>query len=142
MTTLHPVDIHVGQRLRTRRRLAGFSQSELAAASAITFQQVQKYERGSNRISASRLVEFSRTLKVHPAYFFDGLAEIDQGEPPPSAADWARKTLAEDFDMIRLIDAIAEKPEAERKPMILALLCFVETIAGLAALGRKLRRAA
>jgi transcriptional regulator with XRE-family HTH domain len=70
-----PVDVHVGGRLRLRRTLIGMSQEQLAAALNITFQQVQKYERGTNRISASRLYQASRTLGVPVAWFFEEMTE-------------------------------------------------------------------
>lgn len=71
----HPVDIHVGKRLKQMRVLRGMTQTEVAQGLDISFQQVQKYELGRNRISASKLFELSRILKVAPAYFFDGLDE-------------------------------------------------------------------
>jgi transcriptional regulator with XRE-family HTH domain len=69
-----PIDIHVGAKVRTRRSLLGMSQERLAAALGITFQQVQKYETGTNRMGASRLYNISRVLGVPVAYFFDGMA--------------------------------------------------------------------
>lgn len=69
-----PVDIHVGSRIRQRRTLLGMSQEKLAEALDITFQQVQKYENGSNRVSASRLWRIAQTLGVEPAIFFNGFA--------------------------------------------------------------------
>lgn len=68
----HPVDIHVGKQLRMQRIIMGLSQEALAKAVGITFQQVQKYERGVNRMSSSRLFEFSQVLNVSIAYFFEG----------------------------------------------------------------------
>jgi transcriptional regulator with XRE-family HTH domain len=73
--TPDPVDVHVGLRMRLRRTLIGMSQEQLAAALGITFQQVQKYERGTNRISASRLYQTSRTLGVPVSWFFDELSD-------------------------------------------------------------------
>ena len=67
------VDAHVGQRIRDRRNERGLSQTEVANALDITFQQVQKYERGTNRVPASRLFDLSRILGVQIQYFFDGL---------------------------------------------------------------------
>lgn len=67
------VDKHVGKRLRVRRSLVGMSQEKLANALGITFQQVQKYERGSNRISASRLFKMSKVLEVPVDYFYDDM---------------------------------------------------------------------
>lgn len=68
----NPVDIHVGARVKIRRLIMGLSQEELAQSIGLTFQQVQKYERGINRISVSRLVDICRTLKAPVDYFFDG----------------------------------------------------------------------
>lgn len=70
----NPVDIHVGSRVRLRRTLLGLSQEKLAAAIGLTFQQVQKYERGANRIGASRLFELSRVLDVPVSFFFDDMS--------------------------------------------------------------------
>lgn len=75
----HPVDVHVGKKLKHLRVLRGLTQTEVAQGLGISFQQVQKYELGRNRISASKLFEISRILGVPPSHFFDGLAE-DAGE--------------------------------------------------------------
>lgn len=69
----NPTDVHVGTRMRTRRTMLGLSQEKLADALGITFQQVQKYERGVNRVGASRLFDLSRVLGVPVNYFFDGI---------------------------------------------------------------------
>lgn len=69
----NPIDKHVGSRVRMRRVLLGMSQEKLGEALGLTFQQVQKYEKGANRIGASRLQEISNTLQVPPSYFFEGL---------------------------------------------------------------------
>ena len=74
-----PVDVHVGSRLRLRRTLLGISQEKLGDAVSLTFQQIQKYERGANRIGASRLFEFSRILDTSISYFFEDM--------PKSVAD-------------------------------------------------------
>ena len=83
-----PVDKHVGIRLRMRRTLLGLSQTALADSLDLTFQQVQKYEKGSNRIGASRLYQISRVLDVPVSYFFE---EMDEGlataSTPPQDAD-------------------------------------------------------
>ncbi len=73
----NPVDLHVGARVRMRRKFLGMSQEGLAETIDLTFQQVQKYERGSNRISASKLYEISRALKAPVAYFFEGYGEAE-----------------------------------------------------------------
>lgn len=71
MPKSHPVDVHVGSRTRQRRTLLGMSQTKLAVAVGLTFQQIQKYESGFNRIAASRLFEFAKVLDVPVSYFFD-----------------------------------------------------------------------
>lgn len=76
----HPVDIFVGKKLRLRRKLLGLSQEAVANAVGVTFQQVQKYERGVNRISASRMAEFAEAMHVPVTYFFEGLNESDSYE--------------------------------------------------------------
>jgi len=71
MARSHPVDVHVGARMRQRRTLLGMSQTKLGDAVGLTFQQIQKYERGSNRIGSSRLFEFSKVLDVTVSHFFE-----------------------------------------------------------------------
>ena len=73
----NPVDVHVGQMLRARRNLIGMTQQEMAEATKVTFQQVQKYETGKNRTSASRLYQFARLLETSVDYFFEGLTLSD-----------------------------------------------------------------
>ena len=79
----HPVDIHVGRRVRERRTEFGISQPELAAAFGIAYQQLYKYEQAKNRISASRLYELSEALDVPVAFFFEGLAGTDAKAQKP-----------------------------------------------------------
>ncbi len=75
----HPVDIHVGSRLRTARIMRGQSQADLADRIGLTFQQVQKYETGANRVSASKLFDISKIWGVTPDYFFEGLEDTRGG---------------------------------------------------------------
>lgn len=70
-----PIDVHVGSRIRLRRTLMGMSQERLGEALGLTFQQVQKYERGANRVGASRLFDLSRVLDVPISFFYDDLPE-------------------------------------------------------------------
>jgi len=70
-----PIDVHVGSRIRLRRTLMGMSQERLGEALGLTFQQVQKYERGVNRVGASRLYDLSRVLDVPISFFFDDMAD-------------------------------------------------------------------
>jgi len=74
----NPVDRHVGLRIRMRRKELGISQERLAESIGLTFQQVQKYERAANRVSASKLWEMARTLNTSIAYFFEGLSETPE----------------------------------------------------------------
>ena len=73
MARSHPVDVHVGSRMRQRRTLLGMSQTKLGNAVGLTFQQIQKYERGSNRIGSSRLFEFAKVLDVPVSHFFEDM---------------------------------------------------------------------
>lgn len=75
-----PVDIHVGGRVRLRRTLLSMSQEKLASALGITFQQVQKYENGTNRVGASRLFHIAKILKVPVSFFFEGYQNTDAAE--------------------------------------------------------------
>ncbi len=79
-------DSHVGRRLRAARTLAGMSQTRLGQAVGLTFQQIQKYEKGVNRIGASRLQQFAALLNVPPSYFFEG-QQTDQPTPSQAAVD-------------------------------------------------------
>ncbi len=76
----HPIDIYVGDRLRQRRTILGLTQEKLAESVGLTFQQIQKYERGANRIGASRLFQFSQLLGTSINFFFDGLDQ-KMGDP-------------------------------------------------------------
>ena len=89
----NPIDIHVGGRLRLRRTLLGLSQEKLGEAVGITFQQLQKYERGANRISASRLFNLSQVLEVPVGFFFDDMpAPEDMNGGADASSDGADET--------------------------------------------------
>ncbi len=95
----NPVDIHVGSRVRLRRTLLGLSQEKLGEAVGLTFQQIQKYERGANRIGASRLFEFSRILDVPVSFFFDDMAErakVGESQESVGLADQPQAPLEPD----------------------------------------------
>ncbi len=117
MTLSHPVDTHVGSRLRQRRALLGMSQTDLGNAVGLTFQQVQKYERGFNRISSSRLFEFAKVLDVPVEHFFDGMAPSTSGAKRkpgrPKAADKAGEpdlnTKRETLELVRAYYKIRSK---------------------------------
>ena len=109
------IDLHLGKRLRRRRRLLGLTQQQLAMAVGVRFQQIQKYECGANRISAARLWQLSEALEVPVSYFFDGLAEQMDREANASAERaesgggemFARK---ETLDLIRAYYQLGERP--------------------------------
>lgn len=113
----HPVDVYVGGRVRLRRTFLGYSQEKLGRALGLTFQQIQKYERGLNRISSSKLYELSKFLEVPVAFFFEGLEEDEgvksAGSPlgPPSASrqghdDSGRASGAEPADVMARRESI------------------------------------
>jgi transcriptional regulator with XRE-family HTH domain len=77
------IDQHVGERIRLRRAELGLTQEQLAEALEVSYQQIQKYETGANRISASRIFQMARRLDVELGYFFDGLPVEDRTEQPP-----------------------------------------------------------
>src|SRR5690348_7052572 len=78
----NPIDVHVGSRIRLRRTLLGMSQERLAEAIGLTFQQVQKYERGANRVGSSRLFDLARVLDVPVSYFFEDMPNAVQEKSP------------------------------------------------------------
>lgn len=81
----HHVDLHVGARIRLRRKVLGVSQERLADQLGLTFQQVQKYERGANRVSASKLYEIGRALDAAPGFFYEGLRDDGRLQQPGMA---------------------------------------------------------
>lgn len=116
-TTFEPrhVDKHVGERIRRQRKSMGVSQTALADKLGLTFQQVQKYERGFNRVSASRLWDIAEALGVSITFFFDGLTKAS-GEREPTEAErvltpWSR-------ELATLTDHLAALPVLARRPAI------------------------
>ena len=92
----NPVDVHVGDRIRRRRRALGISQDRLADQLGLTFQQVQKYERGANRVSASKLYQIARALQASIPYFFEGLPDPVQ---PPGVAEKEHTPFVHDLPL-------------------------------------------
>lgn len=108
----HPVDVHVGKRIRHRRWLAGMTQQQLAQAVGIKFQQIQKYETGANRVSASRLWDIADALDVDVSFFFEGLA------PEHSEHDSAGGVPADilgDKEALELVRSYYAIPENQRR---------------------------
>ncbi|USQ97086.1 helix-turn-helix domain-containing protein [Caulobacter sp. RL271] len=98
------VDHHVGARVRMRRKLIGVSQEQLADALELTFQQVQKYERGENRISASKLYRIASLLGTDVSYFFDGLPDPAEPDGPGAQADRAVHTFLQTAEGLQLAE--------------------------------------
>jgi transcriptional regulator with XRE-family HTH domain len=105
------IDIHLGKRLRRRRRLLGLTQQQLAGACGVRFQQIQKYECGANRISAARLWQLSEALQVPVAYFYDGLSEQERSLEEKKAEE-APEVLSrkETLDLVRAYYQLDERP--------------------------------
>ena len=112
VTNNNAIDVHVGKRVRLRRTLLGMSQEQLGEALDITFQQVQKYERGANRVSASRLWDISQILDVSIGYFFDDMSDevmkasprrVSLGTPSDRDDDYLRDPMArrETLELVR-----------------------------------------
>lgn len=131
---VHPIDLHVGQRLRQRRCLLGMTQQRLADGVGIKFQQIQKYESGANRVSASRLWALSEALGVPVSHFFDGLSRSEQQllVDTPDVDDGDRPFIApevfstkETIDLVRAYYNLKEGPRRR-------LLDLAKTLAGAA----------
>ena len=102
------IDLHLGRRLRRRRRLLGLTQQQLATQVGIRFQQIQKYECGANRISAARLWQLAEALESPVSYFYDGLTEtMERAETNGSGEMFSRK---ETMDLIQAYYQLGERP--------------------------------
>lgn len=107
------IDLHVGKRLRRRRRLLGMTQQDLASQVGVRFQQIQKYECGANRITSSRLYDLSRALNVSVQYFFDGIIPADA---PANVANDAEQlegdilSQKETLELVRAYYRLSERP--------------------------------
>jgi len=117
----NPVDVHVGARVRLRRTLLGMSQEKLGDAIGLTFQQVQKYERGANRIGASRLFDLSRVLDVPVSFFFDdmpgeggGASVHDAAMPADTAVEPDPMIKRETLELVRAYYRITEPSVRKR----------------------------
>ena len=116
MKKVGPVDAHVGKRLRERRTVLGYSQQQLGGALGVTFQQIQKYERGTNRISASRLYRLTKVLDVPVSYFFNGIAEgasLDSSEGSKAVAKGSEQALYIRRETLELVRAYCKVRDPE-----------------------------
>ena len=101
------IDVHLGRRLRRRRRLLGLTQQELATACGVRFQQIQKYECGANRMSAARLWRLAEVLEAPIAYFYEGFAHDASGLDEEGQEVFGRK---ETRDLVRAYYQLGERP--------------------------------
>jgi transcriptional regulator with XRE-family HTH domain len=106
----HPVDVHVGKRVRHRRWMVGMTQQQLAEKVGIKFQQIQKYETGMNRISASRLWDIADALGAPVSFFFDGLDESEQAPKGDAPTD-----IMVDKEALELVRSYYAIPETQRR---------------------------
>jgi transcriptional regulator with XRE-family HTH domain len=127
----NPIDRHVGGRVRMRRMMLGMSQEKLGDALSLTFQQVQKYEKGTNRIGASRLQQISHILQVPVSFFFEGAPELHDQSSPQGLAEAPSPAYVSDFlatsDGLALTKAFMRIRDPKLRRRIVDL---VEQIAG------------
>ncbi|MGO8915912.1 MAG: helix-turn-helix domain-containing protein [Stellaceae bacterium] len=123
----HPIDVHVGSRIRHRRAIAGLNQTELALKVGVTFQSIQKYERGANRVSASRLQEIAEVLGVSVSHFFEGLVPAGEATTPAAAP-------AEELTSQEIRDLNAAFALIKDKTVRQAVLHLLKRVAGLTSL--------
>jgi transcriptional regulator with XRE-family HTH domain len=123
----HPIDLYVGSRIRLQRIMRGLTQSELAKLVGISFQSVQKYERGENRVSASRLHEFATALAVPEQFFFDGVGvetpQRDVAREPPASA-------VEGKELHRQLSAVLSIDDKRLRGLIIQLLKVLSELGG------------
>jgi transcriptional regulator with XRE-family HTH domain len=123
-TPINPTDVHVGRRIKMRRMMVGMSQGALGEACGVSFQQIQKYEIGKNRVSASRLQQFSALLDVPVSFFFEGLTS-SAAKLKDVAPDLAQELLAT-RDGLALVKAFMS---IENGPLRKAIVSLVEEFA-------------
>jgi transcriptional regulator with XRE-family HTH domain len=118
----NPVDVHVGRRVRFRRVMLGLSQQSLGDQLGVTFQQLQKYEKGANRISASRLYDIASILSVPVAFFFDDMPGQKPGRVPHPEGSIAVVNFVSSSEGMRLNRAFAQIADAKVRRRILDLI--------------------
>lgn len=123
----HPIDVYVGSRIRLQRIMRGLTQSELAERVGISFQSVQKYERGENRVSASRLHEFATALEVSEQYFFDGIGGAGAAADSASAQE-PSVSAVEGKELHRQLAAVMSMEDRRLRGLIIQLLKLLTEI--------------
>ena len=109
------LDQRVGERLRSRRLKMGLSQTALGFAAGVTFQQIQKYERGTNRISASRMIQLAEKLGVPPAYFVEGFGADSKANGDTTKTARAIESVAASNEGVAVLEAMAQMTPSRRK---------------------------
>lgn len=109
----HPVDVHVGKRIRHRRWMVGMTQQQLAEKVGIKFQQIQKYETGMNRVSASRLWDISESVGVSISFFFEGIEASDAAGN--QAVSTIKGDILADKEALELVRSYYSIPENQRR---------------------------
>lgn len=133
----HPTDLYVGSRIRLRRRTLKISQEKLAESLGLTFQQIQKYERGANRVSASKLQEIASSLNTTVGYFFEGLpSTTGVSKAKQDAADSLTKFLASS-ENLELVSLLPKLSPAIRRHLLGIARALAQTEGEAAERGRK-----
>lgn len=118
----HPTDVLVGNRIRQRRALLGMSQTALGKAVGLTFQQIQKYERGANRASASKLYEFATVLDVPVSFFFESAVEAEASRKPGRRKEKIDEDISTKRETLELVRAFYKIRKANVRQEILSLI--------------------
>jgi transcriptional regulator with XRE-family HTH domain len=135
----NPIDVHVGRQIRLRRTLLGMSQSTLADAIGLTFQQVQKYEKGSNRVGSSRLFDLGRVLEVPVAYFYENMSATTSSQSPANLmgvrqADLPEVDLEQDpmarRETLELVRAYYKIPHEDARKQLAMLIKVLARASG------------
>src|SRR5262245_7724692 len=138
-----PIDAHVGTRIRFRRNLLAISQTDMAERIGVTFQQVQKYERGTNRIGASRLIKICEVLEVSPEWLFEGAPgttpKAPAEKPPSRGVEAALASFRMDNLAPRLLMAWTRLPADTKRSMVALMTALADggTINGMQRRGRR-----
>ena len=131
---IHPVDVFVGQRLRQRRISLGITQEDMANALGLSFQQVQKYEKGTNRVSASRLYELAQVLDVPVQFFFDGAGNDEEAGMQEALAEDPHLSPFLDFvssgQGIQLNSAFLQIDDRKMRRDVLAMIEGIARVSG------------
>ena len=111
----HPVDVHVGKRVRHRRWMVGMTQQQLAEKVGIKFQQIQKYETGANRVSASRLWDIAEALEADVSFFFAGMEHVEEQPVAANEGKAVPSDILNDKEALDLVRSYYSIPEEQRR---------------------------